>query len=117
LAATGSGKLVIVESPTKAKTVGRFLGKGYRVTASVGHIRDLPSNRMGVDIENHFAPRYIIPAGKTKIVKVLKENAKEAAEIYLATDPDREGEAISWHLQAALDKEIGGKPVKRVVFH
>lgn len=113
----GEGKLVIVESPAKARTVGKFLGKGYRVKPSVGHIRDLPANRMGVDLENNFKPRYVIPTKKAEVVKELKKEAAAAAEIYLATDPDREGEAISWHLKEALGSAIRGKPVYRVVFH
>jgi len=111
------GKLVIVESPAKARTVGRFLGKGYKVRASVGHIRDLPANRMGVDIENDFEPRYVIPASKKDIVRGLRQEAKGASAIYLATDPDREGEAISWHLVHALERAIGQQPVHRVEFH
>jgi DNA topoisomerase-1 len=113
----GEGKLVIVESPAKARTVGKFLGKGYTVRPSVGHIRDLPANRMGVDLDNDFKPRYVIPAKKAEVVRGLKKDASAAAEIYLATDPDREGEAISWHLQQALSGSIRGKPVRRVVFH
>ncbi len=110
-------KMVIVESPAKARTVGRFLGRGYAVEASVGHIRDLPSNRMGVDIEHDFEPRYVIPAGKKEVVKRLRSRAKIASEVYLATDPDREGEAIAWHLEAALQRELRGIPVRRVEFH
>jgi len=110
-------KLVIVESPAKARTVGRFLGKGYAVRASVGHIRDLPANRMGVDIENDFEPRYVIPAKKKEIVRELRQEAKKASALYLATDPDREGEAISWHLVHALGRAIGKQPVHRVEFH
>ncbi len=110
-----SGKLVIVESPAKAKTVGRFLGKGYTVRASVGHIRDLLRSQMSVDIENHFAPKYRVPNEKKEVVKELKKLAREHAEIYLATDPDREGEAISWHLMEAA--AIEPKRAKRVVFH
>lgn len=113
----GEGKLVIVESPAKARTVGKFLGKGYKVKPSVGHIRDLPANRMGVDLENNFKPRYVIPVKKADVVKELKKEAAAAAEIYLATDPDREGEAISWHLKETLAGSIRGKPVYRVVFH
>jgi DNA topoisomerase I len=110
-----SGKLVIVESPAKAKTVGRFLGKGYTVRASVGHVRDLLRSQLSVDVENHFQPKYRVPNEKKAVVKELKQLAKEHAEIYLATDPDREGEAISWHLleAAAIDPKIA----KRVVFH
>src|SRR5512146_819226 len=96
-------KLVIVESPAKARTVGRFLGSGYDVRASVGHIRDLPANRLGVDVEHDFAPHYVVPAKKKDVVKELKDHAKSASSIYLATDPDREGEAISWHLLTALN--------------
>jgi DNA topoisomerase-1 len=110
-------KMVIVESPAKARTVGRFLGKGYTVRASVGHVRDLPSNRMGVDIENDFEPRYIVPAKRKDVVRELKADVKNSSEVYLATDPDREGEAISWHLQEALKTAIGRRPVKRVEFH
>ncbi|MCS6994455.1 MAG: type I DNA topoisomerase [Anaerolineales bacterium] len=110
-----SGKLVIVESPAKAKTVGRFLGKGYTVRASVGHIRDLLRSQMSVDIENNFRPKYRVPNEKKEVVKELKKLAREHAEIYLATDPDREGEAISWHLMEAA--EIEPRRAKRVVFH
>ncbi|MFN2228749.1 MAG: DNA topoisomerase, partial [Anaerolineae bacterium] len=110
-------KMVIVESPAKARTVGRFLGRGYAVEASVGHIRDLPANRMGVDIEHDFKPRYVIPAKKKDVVKKLQAKAKQASQLYLATDPDREGEAIAWHLQAALKRQIAGIPVRRVEFH
>lgn len=109
------GKLVIVESPAKAKTVGRFLGKGYTVKASVGHIRDLLRSTLSVDVENNFTPKYRVPNEKTAVVKEIKKLAKEHAEIYLATDPDREGEAISWHLMeaAAIEPALA----KRVVFH
>ena len=109
------GKLVIVESPAKAKTVGRFLGKGYTVRASVGHIRDLLRSSLSVDIENNFEPKYRVPNEKTAVVKELKKLAKEHAEIFLATDPDREGEAISWHLMEAA--AIDPKLTRRVVFH
>ncbi len=108
-------RLVIVESPAKARTVGRFLGNDYLVKASIGHIRDLPANRLGVDTENDFEPRYVIPAKKKDVVKGLKQDAKMADEIFLATDPDREGEAISWHLLSALNPK--NKPVSRVEFH
>jgi DNA topoisomerase-1 len=110
-----SGKLVIVESPAKAKTVGRFLGKGYTVRASVGHVRDLLRSQLSVDVENNFQPKYRVPNEKKAVVKELKQLAKEHAEIYLATDPDREGEAISWHLMEAA--AIDPKLAKRVVFH
>jgi DNA topoisomerase-1 len=114
---TSGPKMVIVESPAKARTVGRFLGRGYSVTSSVGHIRDLPANRMGVDIEHGFEPRYVIPTKKKEVVKDLRAHAKQASELYLATDPDREGEAIAWHLRAALDRQVRGIPVHRVEFH
>ncbi len=110
-------KLVIVESPAKARTVAKFLGRSYTVKASVGHIRDLPANRMGVDVEHDFAPRYVIPEKKKDVVRALREDAKSASELYLATDPDREGEAISWHLEQALSRQIAGRPVHRVEFH
>lgn len=109
--------LVIVESPTKAKTIGKFLGRKFQVKASVGHIRDLPKNRLGVDLDNDFLPSYVIPMDKKKTVKELQTIARDAREIWLATDPDREGEAISWHLAHALKDEIVGKPVQRVEFH
>jgi DNA topoisomerase-1 len=111
------GKLVIVESPAKAKTVGKFLGAGYRVRASIGHIRDLPQKQMGVDIEHDFRPHYVITPKKKDVVKELRELANNASEIFLATDPDREGEAISLHLAAALEDSLRGKPVHRVEFH
>ena len=110
-------KMVIVESPAKARTVGRFLGKKYTVRASVGHVRDLPSNRMGVDIEDDFRPHYVIPAKRKDVVRELRADVRNSSEIYLATDPDREGEAISWHLLQALKSAIGRRPVKRVEFH
>jgi DNA topoisomerase-1 len=110
-----SGKLVIVESPAKARTVGRFLGKGYTVKASVGHVRDLYRSEMSVDIENNFTPKYRVPNEKRVVVKELKELVKHAEEIFLATDPDREGEAISWHLMEAAN--ISPALSKRVVFH
>ncbi len=110
-------KLVIVESPAKARTVGKFLGRGYMVKASIGHIRDLPANRLGVDVEHDFEPRYVIPEKKKDVVRALREDAKKASEFYLATDPDREGEAISWHLREALARDIASKLVHRVEFH
>jgi len=110
-----SGKLVIVESPAKARTVGRFLGKGYTVKASVGHVRDLYRSEMSVDVENNFLPKYRVPNEKRVVVKELKELVKHAEEIFLATDPDREGEAISWHLMEAAN--ISPALSKRVVFH
>lgn len=109
------GKLVIVESPAKARTVGRFLGKGYTVRASVGHVRDLLRSELSVDVENDFRPKYRVPNEKRQVVKELKALASKAEEIYLATDPDREGEAIAWHLLEAAN--IDPKISQRVVFH
>lgn len=109
------GKLVIVESPAKARTVGRFLGRGYTVKASVGHIRDLLRSQLSVDVENNFKPKYRVPNDKRPIMKELKKLAKTAEEVYLATDLDREGEAIAWHLMEAA--EIEPARAKRVVFH
>jgi DNA topoisomerase-1 len=109
------GKLVVVESPAKAKTVGRFLGKGYTVRASVGHVRDLLKSQLSVDVENNFTPKYRVPNEKKDVVKDLKKLAQKAEEIFLATDPDREGEAISWHLMEAA--QIDPERTKRVVFH
>ena len=94
--------LVIVESPTKAKTIKKILGKGYEVTASMGHLRDLPRSSFGVDVDKDFTPHYINIAGKSELIKKLKDSAKNADRVYLATDPDREGEAISWHLAQLL---------------
>ena len=95
-------KLVIVESPAKAKTIGKYLGKDYEVTASMGHIRDLPASQLGIDIEHDYAPQYISIKGKEKLIKELKSKAKHSDGVLLATDPDREGEAISWHLANIL---------------
>lgn len=107
--------LVIVESPAKAKTIEKYLGKKYKVKASMGHIRDLPKSQMGVDIENHFEPKYITIRGKGPILKELKTAAKRAKKIYLAADPDREGEAIAWHLANSLDLDVNSDC--RVVFN
>lgn len=95
-------KLVIVESPAKAKTIGKYLGRGYKVTASMGHVRDLPTSTLGIDVENGYTPKYITIKGKQKLVKELKAEAKKCDGVLLATDPDREGEAISWHLANIL---------------
>ena len=99
-------KLVIVESPAKAKTIRKYLGDGYEVTASMGHIRDLPASQLGIDVEHEYAPQYINIKGKEKIIKELKSEAKKADQVYLATDPDREGEAISWHLAHILGLDV-----------
>lgn len=109
-----SKKLVIVESPAKSKTLGKILGKGYSIKASLGHVRDLPKGQMGVDIENGFMPKYVVPKAKTKLVNELKQAAQDAAAVYLATDPDREGEAIAWHLSEVTKTDR--KPYYRVVF-
>src|ERR671912_259972 len=120
--------LVIVESPAKAKTLGRFLGSTSRVEASFGHIRDLPESaadvpkdikekewgRLGVDVDSDFTPYYVVPGDKRKQVAHLKSALKDASEVLLATDPDREGESISWHLQQVLKPKV---PVRRIVFH
>ncbi len=95
-------KLVIVESPAKARTLGKILGRGYSLKASLGHIRDLPKSQIGVDVEKDFLPRYVVPTDKKKIVNELKDAVKDASAVYLATDPDREGEAISWHLAEVI---------------
>lgn len=108
-------KLVIVESPHKATMIKKYLGKSYDVTASVGHIRDLPAAKLSVDIKNDFAPKYAIVKGKEKLVKELKEKAANADEVLLATDPDREGEAISWHLATVLGLPLDEK--NRVKFN
>lgn len=102
-------KLVIVESPAKAKTIGKLLGRNYKVLASVGHIRDLPKSSLGIDIENNYEPKYITIRGKGPIMKELRAEGKKADKIYLATDPDREGEAISWHLAHMLDIDEADK--------
>ncbi len=107
--------LVIVESPAKARTLARILGKEYNLKASMGHIRDLPKGAIGVDVENGFAPKYVVPREKSKVVKELKEAARTAAVVYLATDPDREGEAIAWHLAEVTGSDR--KLYHRVVFH
>ena len=94
--------LVIVESPAKVKTIKKFLGSGYDVEASMGHVRDLPRSQMGIDTENDYEPKYITIRGKGELLAKLRKAAKNANHVYLATDPDREGEAISWHLMTAL---------------
>ena len=108
-------KLVIVESPTKAKTIKKFLGRGYSVTSSYGHIRDLPKSKLGVDVEHDFAPHYIIPTKSRKIVTALKKEAAKAEGVILATDSDREGEAIAWHLAQLLN--LDETKTARIAFH
>ena len=107
--------LVIVESPSKAKTIGKYLGPDYTVKASMGHLRDLPKSTMGVDLEGDFTPRYIPVKGKEDLIKELKNAAKEVDTVYLATDPDREGEAISWHLKELLN--LPDSKAHRVTFN
>ena len=114
-AAGGDKKLVIVESPAKARTIGRFLGRNYVVKASVGHVRDLLRSQLSVDVEHDFAPKYRVPKEKREVVSELKAAVKQASEVYLATDPDREGEAIAWHLMEATG--IEEEQAHRVVFH
>ena len=106
--------LVVVESPTKARTLQKFLGDKYQIEASMGHVRDLPKSELGVDVDKDFEPRYIIPRDKKKRVNELKRAAKGAETLWLATDPDREGEAIAWHLAGVLGDS---KSTRRVVFH
>src|SRR5665213_4147578 len=128
MAAPTGKKLVIVESPAKAKTIAGYLGKDYVVESSIGHIRDLPINaceipakykgeawaRLGVDVDHDFAPLYVVDSRKKKVVADLKAKLKNANELLLATDEDREGEAIAWHLREVLDPKV---PVRRMVFH
>ena len=108
-------KLVIVESPSKAKTIGKYLGRSYKVVASLGHVRDLPKSRMGVDVENDYQPDYISIRGKGDVIKELRKDAKKAKAVYLASDPDREGEAIAWHVANLLKMDPNEK--NRVTFH
>ena len=108
-------KLVIVESPAKANTIKRFLGGSTKVLASMGHIRDLPKSKMGIDVEHDFEPEYINIRGKGNLIKELKQEAKKAKKVYLATDPDREGEAIAWHLAYILSEDK--EKMSRVTFN
>ena len=140
MSSKNNSKLIVVESPTKAKTISKFLGSGYKVMSSYGHVRDLPKSKLGVDVENDFEPQYLIPAKAKPNVKALKEEAKKSSEIILAADEDREGEAIAWHIAQILNHEAQnakrkpGKPkktaeqsdssskiqvpsIKRIVFH
>src|SRR5687767_6271341 len=127
-ASPSGNALVIVESPAKARTISKYLGRGYTVEASIGHVRDLPQgakqipaqyksepwSNLGVNVNDNFTPIYIIPPGKSKQIKLLKDRLKLADALYLATDEDREGEAISWHLLEILKPKV---PVHRLVFH
>jgi DNA topoisomerase-1 len=109
------GALVVVESPAKARTIGKYLGSGYAVKATVGHVRDLPTRKLGVDVDNGaFTPEYVIIKGKNQTLADIKKAAKSASEIFLATDPDREGEAIAWHVASQLDRAV---PTHRILFH
>ena len=107
-------KLVIVESPSKAKTIEKILGRGYEVTASYGHVIDLPKTKLGIDIENNFEPQYKVIKGKGEILKKLKEKSKKASAVYLASDQDREGEAIAWHIANYINQP---KKIKRIEFN
>src|SRR5574344_3114127 len=107
--------LVIVESPAKVKTIKKFLGSNYEVMASNGHVRDLPKSQLGIDVEHDYEPKYITIRGKGEILAALRKAVKKADKVYLATDPDREGEAISWHLTHSLNLE--GKKVYRITFN
>src|SRR4030042_668657 len=106
--------LVIVESPTKAKTIAKILGNEFSVVSSLGHLIDLPKSELGVDLENNFQPRYVVIKGRSKVLTLLKKEAKGKEVIYVATDPDREGEAIGWQIKNRI---FEGKKVLRVVFH
>ncbi|MFN8522157.1 MAG: type I DNA topoisomerase [Chloroflexota bacterium] len=107
--------LVVVESAAKAKTIEKFLGRGYTVRACLGHVRDLPKSKLGVDVEHDFMPAYVDSPEKRDVVKRLRDEAKSSSQVYIATDPDREGEAIAWHLVTAM--KLGNKPVRRIEFH
>src|SRR5919197_5581019 len=108
--------LVVVESAAKAKTIEKFLGRGYTVRACMGHVRDLPTSKLGVDVEHNFQPQYVVPKDRREVVKRLKGELRDAQAVLLATDPDREGEAIAWHLVSALGLN-GDKPVQRIEFY
>ena len=109
--------LVIVESPTKARTISKFLGREYSVQSSFGHVRDLPKTDLGIDLENDFKPKYVIPPKARKTIVALKKALAKSKKVIMATDEDREGEAISWHLREALGLNKSDKPVERIVFH
>ena len=105
--------LVIVESPAKVKKIKKFLGKNYEVMASNGHVRDLPKSQLGIDVEGDFEPKYITIRGKGEILSKLRKEAKKASHVYLAADPDREGEAIAWHLSYLLNPNLTGRSQKQ----
>src|SRR3982751_6029242 len=108
--------LVVVESAAKAKTIEKFLGRQYTVRACLGHVRDLPTTRLGVDVEHQFQPQYVVPKERKDVVKRLKDDARGKSSVLLATDPDREGEAIAWHLVSALGLD-GDQSIQRIEFH
>src|SRR5918911_1225717 len=108
--------LVVVESAAKARTIEKFLGRNYMVRACLGHVRDLPTSRLGVDVENEFRPQYVVPKERKDVVKKLKDEVRGKSTVLLATDPDREGEAIAWHLVSALGLD-GDQQVSRIEFH
>jgi len=110
----GGSSLVIVESPAKGRTIGRCLGRGYTVKATVGHVRDLPKRELGVDVEHGFTPKYVTIKEKAKTLAEIKKAAKQSDRVLIATDPDREGEAIAWHV---ADQIGNGRTVRRVLFH
>src|SRR5258705_7658494 len=118
-APAGSASLVIVESPAKAKTIGKYLGRAYRVRATVGHIMDLPEKKLGIDIEHGFEPELVPIPGKEKTIADLKSAAKDSKEVFIATDPDREGEAIAWHVAEQIKPKRGQPiiPIRRGLFH
>lgn len=111
-----SKPLVIVESPTKERTLKKYLGNQYKVASTVGHIKDLPQKEFGIEVENRFQPKYVTVPGKQKVIKALKTAAENSDEVYLAPDPDREGEAIAWHTANIL-KRKNGPTFHRVLFH
>src|SRR3954470_8793708 len=115
----GGSALVIVESPAKAKTIGKYLGRGYRVRATVGHIMDLPEKKLGIDVDNGFAPELVPIPGKEKTIAELKSLSRDSREVFIATDPDREGEAIAYHVAEQIKPKRGQPtiPVRRVLFH
>src|SRR5438876_1407972 len=115
--ARGTTNLVIVESPAKARTIKKYLGRNFAVEASMGHVRDLPKSTLGVDTEHGFAPQYVVPRDKSKTVKDLRQRVQAAKAVYLATDPDREGEAIAWHVREVTGAGDRGQQVFRVEFH
>jgi len=115
MARRNAKSLVVVESPAKARTISRILGSKYDVKASIGHVRDLPKRDLGIQVDEGFLPKYVVPKEKARTVKEIRDAAQKAGDVYLATDPDREGEAIAWHLLEAAD--LGALPLHRVVFH